>query len=204
MKVSPALVKSSTVLNTGAATPAVATLAAGRTADFVRMTRAQSRHRWPPGTHWPVRAEIGRIGYRGGLNVPDPNTMPPGGSDEGLHRVVDRSPGRDLSATISTSSRIATMPITHPLTARTIRSAVHQVGVAVQGHRPAVGCRFSPAALARPGRSSTPRGRLPGTTVAFKHDVRDGIVVEPAGIDAARRPTERTEPPPRSVMSLSR
>lgn len=48
---------SSTVLSTGAATPAVATLAAGRTVDFVNETTSATTTPMTTGTHWPAWAK---------------------------------------------------------------------------------------------------------------------------------------------------
>ena len=53
----PTLVTSSNVLSTGAATPAVATLATGRTADFVSDTTRAMTTPIATGIHWPELAK---------------------------------------------------------------------------------------------------------------------------------------------------
>ncbi len=56
MNVRLTLAASSMVLSTGAATPPVTTLAAGRTAVLVRLTTRAVTIPMTTGTHWPVRA----------------------------------------------------------------------------------------------------------------------------------------------------
>ncbi len=74
----PTLVKSSTVLKTGAATPAVATLATGRTAVFVRCTTRATTTPIAIGTHWPdVTKAPGSVTAAVCDAVPEPKTMPP-------------------------------------------------------------------------------------------------------------------------------
>src|ERR1700750_511947 len=74
----PTLVMSSIVDSTGAATPAVATLAAGRTADFVRCTTSAMTTPIATGIHLPDCANSpGPATAAVWAAVPDPKTMPP-------------------------------------------------------------------------------------------------------------------------------
>ena len=117
MNVRPTLVKSSMVLSTGAATPAVATLAAGRTAVLVRCTARAVTTPMTTGTHWPVRANsAGSLTAAVCAAVPDPNTMPPAvGRTKVCTASLTESRAGTLSATISINSSTATIAITHPL-----------------------------------------------------------------------------------------
>ena len=66
------------VESTGAATPAVATLAAGRTVDFVKDTTSATNTPTTIGIHWPDCAKApGSATAAVWAAVPEPKTMPP-------------------------------------------------------------------------------------------------------------------------------
>ena len=66
------------MLKTGAATPAVATLATGRTAVFVRCITRATTTPIAIGTHWPDETKApGSVTAAVCDAVPAPNTMPP-------------------------------------------------------------------------------------------------------------------------------
>src|SRR5882757_429194 len=115
-KTRPTLATSSIVLSTGAATPAVATLAAGRTVDFVSDTTSAVTTPTAIGIHWPDCANApGSVTAEVWAAVPDPNTMPPavGRTNVWMTSLTLSSAGI-LSATTSTTSRAATIDITQP------------------------------------------------------------------------------------------
>src|SRR5882724_3814072 len=102
---SPTLKMSSTVLSTGAATPAVATLAAGRTVDFVSDTTSAVTTPTAIGIHWPDCANApGSVTAEVWAAVPDPKTMPPavGRTNVWMTSLMLSSAGI-LSATTSTT-----------------------------------------------------------------------------------------------------
>ena len=108
------------VLSTGAATPAVATLAAGRTAVLVKCTTSAVTTPIATGTHWPVRANsAGSVTAAVWAAVPDPNTMPPAvGRTKVCTVSLTVSRAGILSATISTASNTATTAITQPFSSQ--------------------------------------------------------------------------------------
>src|SRR5688500_13705430 len=74
----PTLVASSKVLSTGAAILAVATLAAGRTADLVSDTASATTTPTTTGIHCPDCAKApGSVTADVWADVPDPNSIPP-------------------------------------------------------------------------------------------------------------------------------
>jgi hypothetical protein len=115
-KTSPMLATSSTVDSIGAATPAVATFAAGRTAVLVSDTASATTTPIATGIHPPDLAHCpGSATAAVCAAVPEPNTIPPaaGRTNVWIESLTESSAGI-LSATISTTSRTAMIAITQP------------------------------------------------------------------------------------------
>ena len=108
------------VLSTGAATPAVATLATGRTADFVSDTTSAVTTPIATGIHCPDCANApGSATADVWAAVPDPNTMPPAvGRMNVWMTSLTLSRAGILSATTSTTSSTATIAITQPFSSQ--------------------------------------------------------------------------------------
>jgi hypothetical protein len=164
---SPTLVTSSIVLSTGAATPAVATLAAGRTAVLVRCTTSATTTPIATGIHWPERAIApGSVTATVCAAVPEPNTMPPAvGRTTVCTASLTLSSAGILSAITSTTSNTATIASTQPFA-----SHDHPCGSVITSVNRASSPRISigmyalsPAAVANPNPvSSCSINRSPG------------------------------------------
>ncbi|MDT5365373.1 MAG: hypothetical protein QOC69_7135 [Mycobacterium sp.] len=98
----------------------MATLAAGRTADFVSDTTRATTTPTTTGIHCPVCANApGSVTAEVWAAVPDPNTMPPavGRTNVWMASLTLSSAGI-LSATTSTTSNAATIDMTQPFSSQ--------------------------------------------------------------------------------------